>query len=442
MAAVRPSRRAAISGWGRYPVLDCAILEPASAIEAQQPLPEGAIARGNGRSYGDSSLSPSATVFTRRLDRMLRFEPKSGILTCEAGVLLADIVALFVPRGWFPPVTPGTKFVTIGGMIAADVHGKNHHAVGSFCDHVRWIDLALGDGTVLRCSREEHSDLFAATCGGMGLTGLVLRAAFAMQPIANGWIEQEVKRAPNLRTVMQMFEASTGRTYSVAWIDCLAGGANLGRSVLFLGEHARTTVPQISRPQPRRRSRAVPIDFPALALNRPSVRAFNTLYYARQKPGTGLIDIDRYFYPLDALREWNRIYGARGFVQYQCVLPAETSAAGLAELLAASSRDGTPSFLAVLKLMGRSSFGHLSFPMPGYTLALDFPATEATMRLLDRFDAIVSAHGGRIYLAKDARVGRAAMQAGYPRLTEFREVRRRYGLDRRFRSAQSERLGL
>jgi decaprenylphospho-beta-D-ribofuranose 2-oxidase len=434
-AAVRP-----LSGWGRYPVRECAVQEPSTVDDAARPTTSPAIARGQGRSYGDASLGVPGTLVTTRLDRLLAFDPATGVLTCEAGTTLADIVSLFAPRGWFPPVTPGTKFVTVGGMIAADVHGKNHHGAGSFCDHVLFVDLALGDGTVLRCSRTEHPDLFAATCGGMGLTGVILAASFALIPIESCWIRQTVERAPNLDAAMALFERSQHWTYSVAWIDGLGAGANLGRSVVFLGEHALAA--EAPAPSRARKPLPVPVDLPAFALNRLSVGLFNHLYYRRQGPRTGLAALDTYFYPLDGLSGWNRLYGRAGFVQYQCVLPLAASRSGLAALLELAAREGTPSFLAVLKRMGRESFGHLSFPLDGYTLALDFPASPDTFALLDKFDAIVAAHGGRIYLAKDARTSARMIEAGYPRLDAFRELRRRYGLDQRFRSALSGRLGL
>ena len=295
-----------LSGWGRYPVLECQVAEPRTAVETAGFVPGApAIARGNGRSYGDSSLGPSGTVVTRHVDRMLAFDPDTGRLTCEAGVLLADIIDAFVPRGWFPPVTPGTKWVTVGGMIAADVHGKNHHGAGSFADHILWLDLALGDGTVLRCSRSEHPNLFAATCGGMGLTGVILSASFTLLKVGSAWIAQTTERAPNLGRVFEVFEASQDWTYSVAWVDCLASGADLGRSVVFLGEHA--TAEQVKgSPFGRavRKAKPVPFDLPAIALNRLSVRAFNTLYYRRQQPGRAIVALDPYFYPLDALLEW------------------------------------------------------------------------------------------------------------------------------------------
>jgi decaprenylphospho-beta-D-ribofuranose 2-oxidase len=452
-AATRPAlnvRFAPLAGWGRYPVVECRFVEPDSAEEVDQYLStqtSPVIARGYGRSYGDSSLSPECTLITRRLDRMLAFDCETGTLTCEGGTLLSDVIDTFLPRGWFAPVTPGTKFVTVGGMIASDVHGKNHHSAGSFCDHVTTFDLATGDGNVLTCSRSEHADLFAATCGGMGLTGVILRATFGLLRVGSSRIEQTIIRAPDLESAMETFERHAQSTYSVAWIDCFASGAKLGRSVVFLGEHAgMDTLPKSERIEPytrkTRRPKRFPFDLPGFLLNRASVSMFNSFYYRLQRPGTTLVDLGPYFYPLDAIHDWNRMYGARGFVQYQCVLPLCTSRTGLVELLTEIARAGIGSFLAVLKRLGRRSFGYLSFPIEGYTLAMDFPVKPETFELLARLDGIVARHGGRIYLTKDARTSAQVIAAGYPELHAFREVRRRYGLEARFQSIQSRRLEL
>lgn len=436
-----------LSGWGRYPVVDCNVLRPRSEEGAVALLDRSptAIARGNGRSYGDASLNPGATIDMRQLDHLIEFDPETGQLVCEAGILLADLIDVMLPRGWFPPVTPGTKLVTIGGMIGADVHGKNHHSASSFCDHVAWLDLATADGKVLRCSSEQHPDLFAATCGGMGLTGLILRVSFRMKSIETSAVRQRTFRAATLTEAFELFESSLAWTYSVGWIDCLSGGRNLGRSVIFLGEHARPDeLPakrrQIPLARPHRSRKRVPVNFPSFAVGRTPVRIFNRLYYAMQRPGDAIVDIDPYFYPLDVIHDWNRIYGPRGFVQYQCVLPLAASRSGMTQLLTEIAAKGSASFLAVLKRMGQQSFGFLSFPLEGYTLALDFPATPSNLRLLERLDAITVEHGGRVYLAKDARMGASAFAAGYPRLAEFRAVRERYGLDRRFSSLLSKRL--
>ncbi len=437
-----------LSGWGRYPVRDCTLWQPDTPQAVTAAIAElpGCIARGNGRSYGDASLNPDATIEMRRLNRLIAFDDSTGLLVCEAGLLLSDLLDIFVARGWFPPVSPGTRLVTIGGMIASDVHGKNHHGVGAFCDHVEWFDLDIGDARVVRCSPTDNADLFAATCGGMGLTGIILRAAFKLIPIESAYMRQRTIRVPDLETALATFEASHGSTYSVAWIDCMATGRNLGRSAILLGEHAKLADLDARRraeplARPLRKPKKVPIDFPDFMLSGFNVRMFNRLYYANQSPGDALVGIDPYFYPLDVLFDWNRIYGRRGFLQYQSVLPLAESERGMRRLLEAIAAAGAGSFLAVLKRMGPQSFGMLSFPMEGYTLALDFPASPANFALLNVLDDITAEHGGRIYLTKDARVSPAMFAAGYPRLEEFCALRQKYGLDQHFFSLLSQRLG-
>ncbi|WP_207476667.1 FAD-binding oxidoreductase [Arenibaculum pallidiluteum] len=437
-----------LSGWGNYPRAECRTVEVRGAEEIAAGLAghASAIARGNGRAYGDAALNPEATLLTRRHDRILAFDGETGRITCESGILLSDLLEILVPRGWFPPVTPGTRLVSVGGMIASDVHGKNHHVAGSFCRHVEGLELMQADGRVLTCSPTENADLFLATCGGMGLTGVIVTATFRLLPIASAWIRQETLRCANLAEVMAAFEASQGWTYSVAWIDCLAGGTARGRSLLHRGEHAwpdeldpgRGATPLILPPRPRRR---VPATFPDFALTSLSVRAFNEIYYRAGRPGTQIVDYDRFFYPLDAVLDWNRIYGRRGFIQYQCVLPKAAGSAGLEALLDAIARSGLGSFLAVLKLFGPGDAGLLSFPMEGYTLALDFPIRTHTLALADRLDAIVAEQGGRIYLAKDARMPPAMLRQGYPQLDRFLTIRRASGAER-FSSLLSRRLEL
>ncbi len=438
-----------LSGWGRFPAVDCAVVAPRTAAEValQSAGAASLIARGNGRGYGDCALNAQKTVEMRGLDRMLAFDPVAGVLTCEAGVLLAEIIDVFLPRGWFLQVTPGTRFVSVGGAIAADVHGKNHHGNGAFGDWVDSIDLLLEDGRIVRCGPHEEPALFAATCGGMGLTGTILRARLRLLPVETAFIRQETLKADTLEAVMALFDASAAWTYSVAWIDCLARGPHLGRSLLYRGEHARRDdLPMELRAAPLpplpSRTRRVPLDLPGWALNRHSVRAFNTAYFHRGRPGTQLVDLATFFYPLDGLLDWNRIYGRSGFVQYQCVLPRAASADGLRALLEQVSRAGLGSFLAVLKLFGAGSGRPLSFPLEGYTLALDFPANAGVFNLLLELDRIVADHGGRLYLAKDARMGAGMLRAGYPELAAFQDIRTRWNPTRAFRSLQSQRLGL
>lgn len=437
-----------LSGWGRFPLADCRVLEPRENADVEFLIQHesSVIARGNGRAYGDAALNPHATLLMRRLQRFIDFDPSTGLLICEAGTLVADIVELFVPRGWFLPVTPGTKYVTVGGMVAADVHGKNHHIAGSFGRHVLWFDIALADGRIVRCSRHEDADLFAATVGGMGLTGVILRVAFPLIPIETNLIRQTTLRAANLEEAMICFEENAEATYSVAWIDCLASNDRLGRSLVFLGEHAcrDDMVPKRTRGSygaSARRALRVPFDFPSLALNRFSVAAFNELYYRHCRAGSSLVDLEPYFYPLDAVADWNRIYGRRGFLQYQFVLPKAASLGAMTTILQRVGKHGTASFLAVLKLFGPQK-GLMSFPMEGYTLCLDFPASGRNLALIPELDAIVADYGGRIYLAKDARADAAMFARGYPGFEAFKAIRNRVDPTRRFTSLQSERLNL
>ena len=442
-----PAGTAPISGWGRFPRLACRMIGAADPAAAQAAIAAepSLIAFGNGRAYGDAALNPAATLAMRGCAGVEAFDPATGQIVARAGTLLADLLAEYVPRGWFPAVTPGTSFVTLGGMIAADVHGKNHHAAGTFGAHLNWFDLALADGQVVRCTPDAQPGIFAATCGGMGLTGVILRAAFHMIPIETRMIRQETRRAPDLDAVMDLFEASADWTYSVAWIDCLSGGAARGRSVLTRGEHARVgELPVAVASRSRAVGWRVPVDFPGFALNRWSVRAFNALYWRAGREGTAFVDLEPFFYPLDALRDWNRIYGRSGFFQYQCVLPLAASRAGIEALLRRIAAGGTGSFLSVLKRFGDAPGpcpGLLSFPMPGYTLALDFRATAASLRLARELDAIVADHGGRLYLAKDARMGKEMLRA-YPGLDRFRAARDALDPGGKFASVQSRRLGL
>ncbi|MEM8580621.1 MAG: FAD-binding oxidoreductase [Pseudomonadota bacterium] len=438
-----------LGGWGRFPIVDTQVETPRSLGELKNILARGpVIARGNGRAYGDSAVSRQGTMQMHKLNRMLAFDERNGQLVAEAGVLLADVIAAFLPRGWFPMVTPGTKLVTLGGMIAADVHGKNHHKNGSMATSVDWIEIVDGAGQLRRTSRDQNTELFEWTLGGMGLTGVIVRAAIRLRPVETGWITQVTKAAPNLDAAMAIFEAADTVTYSVAWIDCLAHGGALGRSLVMLGEHASEVDLDAASRRDRfgtasRRNLAVPVVFPANALNRLTMSAFNQLYYwnGARKTDAQLVHWDSYFYPLDAILHWNRIYGRHGFMQFQCVLPLEASKDGLTELLREISAAGTGSFLAVLKRFGVQE-SRFSFPMLGYTLALDFPVTRTNLELMERLDAITVANGGRFYLAKDARMRAETLTASDPRTEDFRIMRSETDSKTHFRSVQSERLVL
>lgn len=439
-----------LSGWGRFPVVYAPdVVAPRTETELAEAVAKGGIiARGNGRAYGDSAVSRRGTVDMRHFNRMISFDDETGILVAEAGVLLADVITSFLPRGWFPLVTPGTKFVTLGGMIAADVHGKNHHRDGAMSAAVEWVDVMDAKGKVRRASPRKNKDLFNWTFGVMGLTGIILRAAIRLQPVETGWIRQTLVPAQNLAEAMEVFEANEASQYSVAWIDCLQGGASMGRSLVMLGEHAqadeltqRETDDRFAL-QPKRKKR-VPFEFPGFAMSGLVVKIFNALYYRTglRKQGDSLVDWDSYFYPLDAILEWNKVYGRKGFLQFQCVLPLETSKEGLEALLSAISDAGAGSFLAVLKRFGEQTSA-FSFPMLGYTLALDFPATEKNLKLLKKLDQITIAHGGRFYLAKDARMSAQTLFESDPRAADLVAKRQKTKASGAFQSSQSERLAL
>lgn len=438
----------ALAGWGRFRPAETRLRRMRREADVAAALAEGGplIARGNGRAYGDSAVSPGATLDMRGMDRMLAFDPDTGVLEAEAGVMLADIIATVLPRGWFPAVTPGTKFVTLGGAIAADVHGKNHHRDGSFGAFVDWVDVMDATGRVTRAV--PNTALFGWTVGGMGLTGVILRAGLRLRRVETGWIAQDMRATQTLDATLDMMEATQAAPYSVAWLDCVATGPMMGRGLVMLGRHAGVEdLPpsQRSRPfhVPRKPTVRLPVDLPAVALNGVTRRLFNALYYrsGRARPGERLVDWDSYFYPLDAVRDWNRGYGRAGFVQFQCALPRHAARAGLHALLAAIARSGEASVLSVLKGFGPQE-GRFSFPMAGYTLALDFPANDRSLRLMDRLDRITLDHGGRFYLAKDARMPRAVLEASDDRVTAFRAMRAATGAAGRFVSVQSERLGL
>jgi decaprenylphospho-beta-D-ribofuranose 2-oxidase len=423
------------SGWGRYPVIESRPLKTKKEEWWSQPF----ISQGNARSYGDAALS-EFHLPTQRFNRFLAFDEQTGLLTCETGVLLADIIEAFLPRGWFLSVTPGSKLITIGGAIASDVHGKNHHVQGCFSQCVEWFDLLQPNGEEFRCSTHDNPELFHATCGGMGLTGVILRAAFYLKPVKSQWIKQTTVKTRNLKETFEAFENNKSSTYSVAWIDCLAKGEQLGRSLLMLGDFIDDGDLDY---QPRSKI-TVPFDFPSFALNSFSVKAFNNLYYAKtaERESVQKVDIDTFFYPLDAIKHWNRIYGKKGFVQFQFILPKTASYDGLTKILTHISHSGMGSFLAVLKLYGAQNKNWLSFPMEGYSLALDFKIQEGLIGFLSELTDHVVDLGGRVYLAKDALLTKEQFEKSYPNTERFRAFRKKSGLSDHFQSLQSQRLGL
>lgn len=428
-----------LSGWGRYPELNARVARPDRYQELTDWAQQRCLARGMGRAYGDAAISASGTtVLMTRLNRFLAFDNETGVLQAEAGVTLDEILHVVMPRGWFLPVTPGTRYVSLGGAVAADVHGKNHHHVGSFSAFVLDIELFTPGGVII-CSPGRHSGIFWATVGGMGMTGLMGAITVQLKRIPSADMLVQHHPAANLSAVFELMNSTEhDDEYTVAWIDCLASGKNLGRSVFMRGHHTEGAL----GPGPKAGGLRLPLNLPTAALNKLSVKTFNAFYYRwegrKQKPFR--CDIAPFFYPLDGIRDWNRLYGKPGFVQYQFVLPAESAEAGLQTVLQRLSQSGNASFLAVLKRFGAAGSGMLSFPMPGITLALDLPLRSGTLGLLDTLDAIVLEHGGRVYLAKDARMAASSFARMYPQLEDWRHIRRTLDPDGLFLSALGQRL--
>jgi len=397
--------------------------------ERSAPLPafEGmALPHGNGRSYGDSCLVPGGTLLhTRGLDRFIAFDNETGRLRCESGVTLDEIISLTLPQGWFFPVTPGTRHVTVGGAIANDVHGKNHHRTGTFGHHIRGFELLRSDGSRRICKPSNDSEgWFGATVGGLGLTGLITEAELQLRRVPGSSLECENIRFGSLEEFFILSaESAASHEYCVAWIDCLAKGGDRGRGHFTRANHAMQLPHE--RPGWPRRNLRVPLTPPVSLVNRLTLRPFNSLYYWRQpaRRKRSAVHLIPFFYPLDGIADWNRMYGPAGFMQYQCVLPPAVARPGVDALLQEIKRSGTGSFLAVLKEFGaRRSSGMLSFPRPGTTLALDFPnERDRTVKLLMRLDRIVDEAGGAVYPAKDARLAARSFQRAYPNWQAFSE---------------------
>ncbi|WP_143306830.1 FAD-binding oxidoreductase [Chitinophaga vietnamensis] len=437
-----------LANWGNYP----AITSEEVAFTQEEQLRSyvgthsGLIARGNGRCYGDASLGEHS-ISMLKYDKVLAFDTDAGILEVQAGVTLDQLLDIIVPKGWFLPVTPGTKFITVGGAVASDVHGKNHHVDGAFSNHIIHMDVITGDGETVCCAPDQHADLFWATCGGMGLTGIITRVKFHLKKISTAYIKQTQIKARNLEEVIRLFETYKHYTYSMAWIDCLKKGDAFGRSILIVGEHAQPEDLNASQQQapltlPAKRKLTVPFNLPSFVLNSFTVKAFNWLYYNKntRREIRNVVPYEPFFYPLDAILHWNRGYGKAGFVQYQFVLPLDRKD-GLIAILRKISDKGWGSFLAVLKVFGNQE-SLISFPMEGYTLALDFPVRKGLFPFLDELDEIVLQYGGRLYLSKDARMKQEVFWKSYPNAQHFANIVQQYNGNKRFLSMQSERLSL
>ncbi len=441
-----------LSGWGRVPRVESVCLRPETRVDVLEALAgrDGGslLGRGLGKAYGDAALnSGGLTLLTDRLDRMLEFDPDSGWLRCEGGVTVDDIIRTFLPRGFFPPVVPGTRFVTVAGALASDIHGKNHHVAGSFSNHVRGVELLTGTGEIVVCDAERRPELFQATAGGMGLTGIILSLAVKLLKVDSPVIATETVRVSGLDEFLDVSADSADRRYTVGWVDTQKRGRSLGRGLLFRCDHAtagaRARRSLVSR-LPRRflNGRLIQSNF---LLNRVTFRAFNSLYYRRalRRRSHGTIGVEPHFFQLDSVANWNRLYGSRGFYQYQFVVPPDPGRRAVRAVLTEIAESGVPSFLGVIKDFGGTANGMLSFPIPGVTVAVDFPNVgERLGNLLRRLDDLVAEAGGRVYLAKDARLDGETFRRMYPEWERWKAVRDAADPDGAFVSELGRRLGL
>ena len=424
--------------WGRYPKAKeqtvCCMYgrdDELCGVDNKSLLP-----RGLGRSQGDSCLNERGILMeTSWLDHFILFDDKRGVFRCEAGATLDEILKFIVPRGWFLPVTPGTKFVTAGGALANDVHGKNHHRAGSFGCHVTQFELVRSDGERLVCSPKQNQEWFKATIGGLGLTGLITWIEMRLISIESSFIEEEVIKMDGLEDFFELAEVSDKNyEYTVAWLDCLSYGKSLGKGLFMCGNHAHNESRKLGLAIHRKPRLSMLIDAPGWAVNKGSLRVFNELYYRKQlrRRSIKTVHYDSFFYPLDVVADWNRIYGKRGFFQYQCVVPRERSHEAVTELLGMIAVSGMASFLATMKFFGDAPFsGMMSFPRPGVTLAIDFVNYgDSTLKLFQKLDEVVMRVGGAVYPAKDARMSAKMFKASFPRWREFADF-----VDPRFSSS-------
>lgn len=430
----------ALHGWGRIGAPGSEVLDE----DIARATVGANLSRGLGRSYGDSSLPARAedrVVGTRLANRILSFDDSTGLMEAEAGTHLSELVRVFLPRGFFTPVTPGTKFVTVGGMVASDVHGKNHHVAGCFGNHVERLTVRLADGQIVECSREEHPDLFDGTVGGMGLLGHILRVTFRMERVSSGWISAHTRRVRGIDEFLdELARMAPAFPMTMGWIDCLSGGSSLGRGIMMAGRW--TDAESAPPPPPAPRELAIPFEFPNWALNPWTASLFNDLYYWKHmaERWSGLMTPDAWFYPLDAIHHWNRAYGSRGFTQYQCVIPRAAGAPAVREFMLLLTRLGGASPLCVIKDCGPEGRGVLSFPLEGTSIAVDMAVSPDIQRIVDHLNAFVIETGGRIYLTKDRFTRAEDFRAMEPRLDRFLALRETWDPGRRLRSAQSVRL--
>ena len=427
-----------LKSWGLYPKIKNNVIS-INDIEKIKKISKNStslIPFGNGRSYGDSALN-SRVVYCRPKKEIIDFDNENGIIHCDSGILLSEIIDVILPEGWFLYTTPGTKFITLGGAIASDIHGKNHHISGCFSECVIEFNLLVGDKII---NVKKDDEMFLATCGGMGLTGIILDVKFKLKKISSSNINQIIICPKNLKETFSAFEKYSNFTYSVAWIDCLSTGKNMGRSVLNIGEFSNDNIFNFKK----KLKINIPFNFPSFFLNHYTIKIFNFIYYYSNllKKKKNTVNFDQFFYPLDSILNWNRIYGSNGFTQYQFIFPKNKSYKAINLILKKISNEKIGSFLAVLKLYGKANKNYLSFPMEGYSLAVDFKISKKLFPFLDELDKIVVKYDGRIYLSKDARMNHKTFEKGYPNLIKFKKIRKKMNLSKMYNSNQSLRLNL
>ena len=438
-----------LAGWGNYPVADSYTIIARSEADCIAAMKEEKmVPRGLGRSYGDQAINDNKYVAVcTRLNYFIAFDEKEGILQCQAGVSLEEIISTFGPKGWLPMICPGTKFVTIGGAIANDIHGKAHHIDGSFVNCVISFTILIADGRVLTASRTENEDLFWANFGGLGLLGVILTATIRLRKIETTYFKQKSVVIKDLDHMLEALDKYDHEyNYSVAWIDALAKGKKLGSGVLTLGNAAKLAdLPENLKAEPLKLHAtgklAVPFFFPSFALNGITVRILNKVIAFVQNSPKEFVHYEKFFFPLDAINNWNKGYGKRGFVQYQFVIPEENGKANLKEILEMIAASGCTPFLNVFKRMGDGQ-GILSFPFKGYTLAIDFPVSKQLLEFTPKLDAKVLAAGGRLYLGKDALLNESMFKEMYPQYAEWLAIKQKYDPSGKFSSNISRRLGL
>ena len=426
-----------ISGWGNYPKLESKVIKAKSVDDIRKNLSNQSIARGMGRSYGDSA-NAKVIIQTNNISKIINFDDENGLLTVESGATIKNVLKMIIPNGWFLPVTSGTSNITIGGAISSDIHGKNHHNAGTISQYLIEMNIMIGNGQIINCSKEKNSDLFYATCGGMGLTGVIISSAIKLKKIKSCMINEKKIKTNSIDETFYKLEEFNNCSYSVAWIDLLTNQKCLGRGIVSLGEHSEENNLNFKF----KKTLNIPFNSPSFLISRNLINVFNLFYYNKSSSETKSVSLEKYFYPLDTIENWNRIYGKNGFIQYQFQLPLIDCLKNLKLIINKIYDSKAYVTLGVLKKFGKANKNLLSFPDEGYTLALDFKMSKNTLHLVKELDEMVLSMSGRIYLTKDATLTEDTFKKMYKNWFEFENIRSKYFAIGKFASSQSIRLGL